>query len=346
MNRIVTPVLLLAALLAVSLAPAGAQEAALKPEFKDAPVTDVLLWAQKAIGVGFVYEGEVLNDPATGQLRRVTASHVEPATRAEKTLLLFEILKRCELVAFEVGGMPGPTYHLYTADGAARNATIVDTPLELEGMYFAALTIKLRRAAVQSVVPRIRPKLSEGIGSIEVFEDTHSLIVSDFADRLLVAWEIAQAADQPSQRDDDLVVQDYAVRNGLAARLATALERLREADESWKATVNEGSNLLLVSGRRDEVGRVLERLRLLDSQPENPAFKQTTQTIKLIYLTPADAVATLRQLFEAQIAAGSVQVGGFERDRKVVFSGSEYDLERAKAAIKAIDNRAEGAEKK
>jgi type II secretory pathway component GspD/PulD (secretin) len=346
MNRIVIPALLLAALLAFSLSPAGAQQAQPKPEFKDAPVTDVLLWAQKSIGVGFVYDGKVLNDPATGQLRRVTASHVEPQTRPEKTLLLFEILKRCGLVAFEVGGMPGPTYHLYAADGAARNAAIVNSINELEGMYFASLAIKLRRAAVQSVAPRIRPKLSEGVGSLEVFEDTHSMIVSDFADRLLVAWEIAMAADQPSMRDDDLVVQDYAVRNGLAARFEAAIERLRESNEGWKATVNETSNLLLISGRRDEVGKVIDRLRLLDSKPENPAFKQTTQTIKLIYLTPADAVGTLRQMFEAQIAAGSVQVGGFERDRKVVFSGSEFDLERAKAAIKAIDTRQEAGEKK
>ncbi|MCB9893893.1 MAG: hypothetical protein H6839_05570 [Planctomycetes bacterium] len=345
MTRKLLPIALLAALIAWTLVPAGAQEAQHKPEFNNAPVTDVLLWAQKSMGVGFIYEGDMLNDPETKQIRKVTASHVEPQTKPEKTLLLFELLKRCGLVAFEVGGMPGPTYHLYSADGAARNAVIVQSPDDLSGMYFAALTIQLHRAGVQSVAPRIRKVLTPNVGSIEVFEDTHTLIVSDFSERLLAAWEIAISADEPPARDDDLVVMDYTVRNGSAERMVAAMERLREPSESWKATVNEIANVLLLSGRRDEVEQVLDRLALLDGHEENAAFKESTQTIKLIYLTPAEAVATLRDLFEAKVASGAVQIGGFERDRKVVFRGSEYDIERAKAAIRAVDNKPENEKK-
>jgi hypothetical protein len=340
MKRTALAVVMLVALAAL-LAPAGAQEAAPKPEFDNAPVTDVLMWAQKSIGCGFVYEGAVLNDPATGQLRRVTARHVEPESKAEKTLLLFELLKRCRLVPFEVGGMPGPTYHLYTADGAARNAVILSSPQELEGMYFASLSIRLKRAAVQAVAPRIRPKLTEGIGSLEVFEDTHSLIVTDFVARLLVAWDIAMAAEQPVEREDDLIVQDFVAIRGAATRMAAAIERLREADESWKSTVSETANVLLISGRRGEVATVMQRLALLDKHDENAAFKESTQTIKLIYLTPAEAVASLRQMFEAQVEAGSVQIGGFDRDRKVVFRGTEFDFNRAQATIKALDVKPE-----
>jgi len=328
-------------MLAALIGPARAQEAQPKPEFENAPVTDVLLWAQKSIGCGFVYEGAVLNDPATGQLRRVTARHAQPASKAEKTLLLFELLKRCKLVPFEVGGMPGPTYHLYTAEGAARNAVLFDDVLELDGLYFASLSIKLKRAAVLTVAQRIRARLTEGIGSVDVFEESHSLIVTDYVDRLLVAHEIAFDAEQPPQRDDDLVVQDFAVKNGVALRMAAAMERLRETGETWKATVNETANVLLISGRRDQVSTVIERLGLLDKHAASPAFTESTQTIKLIYLTPAEAVVTLRQLFEAQIAASSVQVAGFERDRKIVFRGSQFDFERARATITALDVKPE-----
>lgn len=343
MIRKLIPCLLILGVVLAGLTPA--QEAAPKPEFDNAPVTEVLLWAQKSIGCGFIYEGEVLNDPSTNQLRRVTAKHVEPSTKPEKTLLLFELLKRAKLVAFEVGGMPGPTYHLYGAEGAARNSTILQEPSELEGMYFASLSIRLKHASVQSVAPRVREKLTQGIGTVEVFEDTHSMIVTDYVDRLLAAWEVAQTAEIPPQRDDDIIVQDYVVRHIPANRLAGALERLRENNEEWKSALNEVSNVLLISGRRDEVDEVVNRARLLDAREPNPAYEEATHTIKLIYLKPSEAVRTLRELFQSQVESGSVQIGAFERDRKVVFRGSKYEVQRAKAAVKVIDIKAENENK-
>lgn len=334
----------LVALTALLFVPARAQEAAIKPEFDNAPVTEVLTWARESIGVGFIYDGEVLNDPETKQIRRITARHVQPETKPEKTLLLFELLKRCGLVAFEVGGLPGPTYQLYTADDAARNAVIVQSADDLKDLYFGSLSVNLRSSVVQAVASRIRPILTRDIGSIQVFENTQSMIITDFAERLLAAWEIVKASENKATRDDDLVVESFVVRNGVADRHRAAMERLRESDEQWKATVNDSSNLLLISGRRDEVGAVMGRLRLLDATEADPSFEETTQTLKLIYLTPADAVATLRQMFESELNAGSVQIGGFERDRKVVFRGSDYDFQRAKAAVKAIDTKP--AEKK
>ncbi|MBZ0137481.1 MAG: hypothetical protein K8I27_14030 [Planctomycetes bacterium] len=343
MIRKLIPCLLLIAVAFAGFVPA--QEAEPKPVFENAPITEVLVWAQKSIGCGFIYEGEVLNDPATGKVRRVTATHTEPASNPEKTLLLFELLRRASLVAFEVGGLPGPTYQLYSAAGAARNSVILQEPAELEGLYFASLSIRLRHAPVQTVAPRIREKLTAGLGSVEVFEDTHSMIVTDFVDRLYAAWEVAQTAEIPTERDDDLTVLDYVALNTPSARLVSALERLRERDESWKITLNEISNVLLVSGRRDEVDRVLSRAKLLDARKPNPAFEESTHTIKLIYIKPSEAVSTLRDLFQAQVAAESVQIGGFDRDRKVVFRGSEYDAQRARAAIQAIDVKQENEKK-
>ena len=343
MIRKLIPCLLLIAVAFVGFTPA--QEATPKPEFNDAPVTEVLIWAQKSIGCGFIYDGEVLNDPATGKVRRVTASQLEPKTKPEKTLLLFELLKRARLVAFEVGGLPGPTYQLYGADGASRNSVILQEPGELKGMYFASLSIRLKHAPVQTVAPRVREKLTEGIGSVEVFEDTHSMIVTDYAERLLVAWEIAQTAEVPPERDDDVIVQDFVARHTPGDRLAAALERLREGGESWKVSLNDISNVLLISGRRGEVDEVLNRARMLDSHEPNPAYEETTYTIKLIYLKPSEAVKTLRDLFQTKVQSGSIQIGGFDRDRKVVFRGSQYDLTRAKAAIKAIDLKPENENK-
>ena len=343
MIRKLFPCLLLIGVVFVGFTPA--QEAAPEPDFDNAPVTEVLLWAQKSIGCGFIYEGEILTDPGTNQIRRVTASHVEPDTKAEKTLLLFELLKRAKLVAFEVGGMPGPTYQLYGADGAARNSEILQDPAELKGSYFAALSIRLKHASVMTVAPRIREKLTVGVGSVEVFEETDSMIVTDYVDRLYVAWEIAQTAEVPTERDDDLVVRDYVATHMPTERLAGALERLRESNESWKSTLNEISNVLLISGRRDEVDEVIDRARLLDERKPNPAFEETTHTIKLIYVSPSEAVKTLRDMFQRQVSSGSVQIGGFDRDRKVVFRGSEYELSRAEAAIKAIDTKPENENK-
>lgn len=82
--------------------PGRAQEAP-KPEFDNAPVGELLVWAQKALGVGFVYEGKDLLDPATGQSRKVTSKGTAPQTRAEKQVLMLELLRRAGLVAFELG---------------------------------------------------------------------------------------------------------------------------------------------------------------------------------------------------------------------------------------------------
>lgn len=337
-TKLIAMALLLGVLLVL---PAGAQQPEPKPEFDNAPVTDVLRWAQDSIGVGFIYDAAVLTDPGTNQLRRVTARQAQPATSAEKTLLLFELLKRCGLVAFVVGGLPGPTYQLYAADGASRAADIALSVDELDGRYFGALSIRLQAASVQSVAPRIRERLTPGVGSLEVFEATHTMVITDFTDRLLAAWEIAMAADLATIRDDDLVVFDFAAINTPAEKLATALERVRGDGESWKLTVNDTANVLLISGRRDEAEAVLERLDALDSHKANPAFAENTQTIKLVFLQPAEAAKTLREMFEVQVKVGSVQIGAFERDRKIVFKGSEYDFQRAKATIAAIDVQAE-----
>ncbi len=342
MKRVWIAIPTLTMLLLLAINPARGQEEAPKPEFDNAPVTKVLLWAQKSIGCGFVYEGDDLNDPETGRVRRITAKHVEPDTRAEKTLLLFELLKRAGLVAFEVGGLPGPTYQLHTAEGAARNAPLISHPDELGGLYFASLSIHLKRADVQSVAPRIRPKLTEGVGGLEVLEDTQSLIVTDFAERLRVAWEIVLAADEPLPRSDDVIVENFAVENGVASRFASGLERLRRDNEDWKLTVNETANVLLFSGQRAQIERVMERVRKLDAHPENPAFAEDTYTIKLIYIELKEGMNTLRDMFEKEIQAGTVQVGRFQRDRKIVFRGSKWDYERARATISAIDVKPDG----
>ncbi len=329
---------LIAALLLVGFAVATphAQPAKAKPEFKDAPVTDVLRWAQDTTGVGFIYEGKDLNDPATGKVRTVTAASVNPATDSERKLLLLELLRRAGLVAFEVGGLPGPTYQLYTAADAARNAPIVEHPDQLAELYYATLSVRLSRNNVQSVAPRVREQLSAA-GKVEVFEATHAMLISDFADRLQAAWTVVLTAEQPALRDDDLVIEDFVAVNGEAIRFLAAAERLRESGESWKASLNETTNAILLSGRRDEVDTVLARLRKLDSRPQDPAFAETTTTLKLVYAEPGDVAATLRDMFGPQVSAGAVQVGAFPRDRKIVFRGSKADLTRAEAALKVLD---------
>ncbi len=336
MKRLFLPLLLLAGLL---VAPATAQDPPAKPDFRNAPIGDVLMWAQKSIGCGFMYDGEVLRDPATGSQRTITAVHVEPATKAEKTVLLFELLRRCGLVAFEIGGLPGPTYQLYDAAGAARNAPLFDHPDELGSTLFAGLTIRLRRVSAVEVATRIKSRLTPGAGAVEVFETTHSLIVTDYADRLRAAWEVAQTAEQGVERADDVTAMDRALRVVPAPRALAALERLREKNETWKATAHETANVLLFSGRRDELDRLSERLRLLDRHDEVPAYAEETRTIKLIFIDPATAARTLREMFERELRAGSVQLGTHV-DRQLVMRSSLYDYQRATEILKALDTPA------
>lgn len=324
-------------LAALALGRAEAQESPPKVLFDNAPLADVLLWARKELGVGFLYEASDLLDPATSQPRRVTAQPAALDTREARLALLFELLRRAELVPFEVGGMPGPTYQLHTGAEAARHAPIVSHPDELASVLFAGLSLRLKRAAAAAVAARVRDVLTPGIGRAEVFEETQALVITDYADRLHAAWLVVQAAEQPGERADDLVVRDLPVSQGSAQRHAAALERLRTEGESWKVAVNEPSNVMLVSGRRDEVERVAERARKLQSQPENPAFAETTHTLKTVYITAGEAAQVLRDLFAVQVAAGSVQVAAFERTRSVVFRGSEFDLQRARAALAAVD---------
>ncbi|MBX3458930.1 MAG: hypothetical protein KF696_03055 [Planctomycetes bacterium] len=339
MKRMLLPLLLLAAL----LVPATAQEAEPRPEFDNAPVTDVLMWAQKSVGCGFIYEAEVLRD-GEGQLRKVTARHAQPKSTAEKTVLLFELLRRCGLVAFEVGGLPGPTYQLYHADGAMRAAPLVDHPDKIKGL-FGAISIRLFRASALEVAERIRPTLTKGIGSVQVFSDTHAVIITDWRDRLVVAHEIALAADKPAERADDLLVRDYSLRVVPSEKALAALERLREPGESWKAAAHETANVLLFSGKRAELDRVHERARMLDRHEERPEFAEVTRTIKLIHLTPAQGAGLMREMFAPGISAGSVQIGAFDRDRKLVFRGSEFDYRRAVDTLKVMDQPAEEKKK-
>ncbi|MBX3474819.1 MAG: hypothetical protein KF754_10580 [Planctomycetes bacterium] len=316
--------------------PGRAQEAP-KPEFDNAPVGELLVWAQKALGVGFVYEGKDLLDPATGQSRKVTSKGTAPQTRAEKQVLMLELLRRAGLVAFELGGLPGPTYQLHTGESAARLAPMVEDPAALKGMYFGALSIRLKRALPLEVATRIRERLSPGVGRVEVFETTSAVIVTDFADRLIVAWEVANAADSPTERDEDLNLSHLPVRGVPAARHLAALERLRAPGESWKGAINEQANVVLLSGRRDELARVEERSRRLDNQPDAGAFVESTQTFKLIYISAAEATRVLREMFQVQIESGSVQIGAFDRTKSIVFRGSDFDATRARETLRTID---------
>jgi type II secretory pathway component GspD/PulD (secretin) len=332
----------------VSLAPASvlaillvagsaAQEPENAPEFQDAPVTEVLAWAHRTLGVGFVYDGAVLRGPGGEGPRRVSANHSRPENRAESTLMLFELLRRCGLVAFEVEGMPGPTYQLYAADGAARAAPLLSHLDDLGGLLFAALAIRLERATAEALAPRIRTVMTPGVGSVQILETTQTLIVTDYADRLRAAWALALAADAPHERDDDRAVHDHAARSAPADKLAAALERIREPGETFRVAVNASANVVLISGTRAEVRRAGEALERLDAHPENPAFREETHTIKLIHLEPGAAARTLREMFQPQVAAGSVQIGVFERDRRVVFRGTGWDYERAAATLRRLD---------
>jgi len=326
-----------AALLALALlVPTRAQDDP-KPEFDNAPVSDVLVWAQKSMGVGFIYEGKDLVDPTTNQQRKVTSKGVAPQSRAEKLVLLLELLRRAGLVAFELGGLPGPTYQLHTGDVAARLAPIVNDPAALKGMYFGALSIRLKRAVPLEVVARVRERLSPGVGRAEIFEATGALIVTDFADRLLAAWEVAKAADDPTERAEDLHVVHLAVKSIPATRHLAALERLRAFGESWKGAVNEQANVVLLSGRRDELARVEDRSLQLENQPQAGAYAESTQTFKLIYVSAGEAARVLREMFQTQVDAGSVQIGAFDRTKSIVFRGSDFDATRARDTLKQID---------
>lgn len=327
---------LAALLLLLLLVPGRAQEDS-KPEFDNAPITDVLAWAQKSLGVGFVYEGKDLIDPATSQARKVTSKGAMPEGRAQKLVLLLELLRRAGLVAFELGGLPGPTYQLYTGETAARLAPVLSSPVDLKGMYFAALSIRLHRAAPVDVSARIRERLSPGVGRAEVFEATGTVLVTDFADRLVAAWEVAKAADEPTQRAEDLHVVHLAVKSIPAARHLAALERLRAIGESWKGAINEQANVVLLSGRRDELARVEERSQQLENQPQAGAYVESTQTFKLIYVSAGEAARVLREMFLTQVDSGSVQIGAFDRTKSIVFRGSEFDASRAKDTLKQID---------
>ncbi|MEE9311813.1 MAG: hypothetical protein V3V10_05300, partial [Planctomycetota bacterium] len=284
-------VLLAASIFQVST---SAQKAPAKPEFEDAPITDVLVWAQDSIGCGFMYDAIVLTNPATGKITRITASHIQPKTKAEKTLLLFELLRARGLVAFEIGGLPGPTYELIRGKDAARSAPVVTDIRRLEGHYFAALTIRMHRATALEASKRMQRVLTPGASHIEVIENTHTLVVTDFVDRLLQAYEIALAVDVPTSRTSDAVIADFSPRNTVARKLAVAVERLRGEDQEWKVTVNENANILLLSGRRDEIDALLTAMKQIDAFPQKPEYAETTSSIKLFYVTAADAARTLR----------------------------------------------------
>ncbi len=285
--------------------------------------------------MGFIYEAADLLE--AGKPRKVTSASVKTENKAARTLVLFELLRRCELVAFEVEGLPGPTYQLVKGEEAARFATVVNTPSEARQFYFAALSIKLMRADPARVADALRSKLTAGVGQVEVFENTHTLVVCDFSDRLEAAFETAQAADVPAAREDDLVLADFVPVSCTAKKMGSALERLRARDETWQLTVNENSNLLLVSGRRDQVDRVQGRFSKLDGKPLDPAFSEEVQTFKVLFGSADDAAKTLRQMFAVEIETGTVQVGAYERAQKIVFRGSRFDATRAAEALKAVD---------
>ena len=58
-----------------------------------------------------------------------------------------------------------------------------------------------------------------------------------------------------------------------------------------------------------------------------------------------EAARTLKQMFEAEISAGSVQIGAYERAQKIVFRGSKADGQRAADALKVVDMAPDAAPK-
>lgn len=318
-----------------------AQKQPAKPEFNDAPITDVLMWAQQSIGCGFMYDAKDLIDPDTQKVYEITASHIEPKTKAERTLLLFELLQTCGIVAFEIGGLPGPTYELVHGKNAATNAPVITSIDQLGDYYYASLTIRLHRASAIEAAERVKKVLTPGASDISAIGDTHTIIVTDFADRLRQAYEITLALDIPTIRADDLIIANFAPVNTVATKLAAVVERLRGKGQLWKLTVNENANVLLISGTRNEVEGLVNRMKQVDAFPQKPEFQETTQSIKLIFITASDAARTLREMFATQISAGSIQIGAMESGRKVIFRGSTYDLERVKENLKVIDVRPE-----
>lgn len=318
-----------------------AQKANETPTFDNAKVSAVLKWAQNDLGVGFVYEGADLVDPKTNKERTVSSQGITPKTRAQKTLLLFELLKRAGLVPFEVGGLPGPTYHLYTAKSALRNAEILNHVDDLGDRWFASLSIRVQRATVETLAKDIREILTDGVGKVEVFATTHTLVVSDYCDRLRAAWELAMQADIKSVRDDDPVIYDHVSKQMPAEQMVASLERLRASGESWRASVNSSSNVVLLTGRRDEIELLKIRILRLEAHPPKKQYKEQTFTLRALYVSSSEAAKTLKELFVREIKLGSVRIGSFERTRSIVFTGSRLDYDRAVDAMKIIDSKPE-----
>ncbi|MCK6440484.1 MAG: hypothetical protein L6Q71_09850, partial [Planctomycetes bacterium] len=177
--RVMMALMLLLALTGMTAAqdkPAGTSPDKTTPapiEFRDSPVEELLNWARKRTGCGFIFDADHLLDEGKKPLK-VSYTPATEGGEQDDILVLFECLKRVGLVAMEVQGLEDITYHILPVNEAIGYADVAWEFEQLEGLYFGTLRVEARTIAIDKIEAIARKFLSRH-GQITALPETSIL---------------------------------------------------------------------------------------------------------------------------------------------------------------------------
>lgn len=248
--RIKLSLMLAAALVSATPAPAGAQYTL---NVRDADIRAFIQDAARITGRTFVIDGRV-----NGKVSVVTD---RPLSRSEYFEIFLSTLRSNGLVA-----VPGPngSYRVQPIDGAAAQPGRIGSRGAAQNQFVTEI-IRLRHIDAVAAVETLRPLVSAQ-GSLTANRNANSLVVADFADNIRRIRALASSIDR-----DSSISQIVTLKNAGAREIAAALQALvPSAGEGAAAPVAivpiDSSNAIALRGDQSLVARFVQMANELDQR--------------------------------------------------------------------------------
>lgn len=314
------------------------------PRFHNEPISVVLEWAVREASMTCMVSEGALTDPTTSKPRRVSydggGALLEPAQR---TLLVFEILRTVGLVAMPVVGMPMGTYTVMPIADAA-GAGSVETHIEdLEGLYFGSLSLSAVTITLDELEALVRRIATPG-AAVSVFKPTSKLLVADFVDTLQSIWDAHMEAQAITDRDDDVITEFARPVTHEPRGMVLALNAARHADEDCTVSLHDQSGTLVFTGQRLHVARALDRFDALEEQVALPKSQRTINLYSARILDAEVLALATRGFFAAEIARGTARIGEVLSRGQLMIESTESDWARIQTFLTEIDVPARSVE--
>jgi general secretion pathway protein D len=292
----VTPLILALGLALGMAAPAShaAPAETIQLNFVNAEIQSVIKTVGEHTGKNFILDPRV-----TGNVTIVSPS---PVPRADLYPIFLSVLRSNGFAAVEQNG--------FVRIVPETDAKIAGSPtgreaLAAKGDRIVTYVFQLQNESAVQLVTTLRPLVSPN-NFIAAYPGNNAIVITDYAENVRRIQRIIQSVDQPSGGETQLFKLKYAQANDVVSLLARVVPELAPNPATPGAlpranvAVDTRTNSLIV---RSDGGSILQRIRKLVADLDQPTNAVTTQ---VVYLKNADAIKvaeTLRALLAANQSA-------------------------------------------